>query len=193
MRRGLKCVDLPFVDNMAASSIKKPLIVLLGVGNVLQTDDGVGVHVVNQMAQLNLPDQVELVDGGTAGYDILSLIENRKLLIVIDAVDGGMEPGTLFRFTPDDVEHYQDRMNSLHQFGLMEAIRMARLTESAPEKTVIIGIQPSVVDWGMTLSDPVRQSVPKVIWTVLEEINAFLRELRLSTTRNYGAPSDSLI
>jgi hydrogenase maturation protease len=104
-----------------------------------------------------------------------------------------MEPGTIFRFTPDDVEHHQDRMNSLHQFGLMEAICLARLVGSAPEKTVIIGIQPDMVDWGMILSDSIRRCLPKVVWTVLEEINAFLKEYRLSMKRNCGTLSDSAI
>ena len=77
---------------------RKPVLIL-GVGNSIQTDDGIGVHVINKMKEDPWPGYVELFDGGTLGYDLLGIIEGRKKIIVIDAVKGQQSPGTLYRFT----------------------------------------------------------------------------------------------
>jgi hydrogenase maturation protease len=162
---------------------QKAPILILGVGNILQTDDGVGVHVIDQMAGLSFPDEVELFDGGTAGLDLLSIIENRDQLIVIDAVDGGMKPGTIFRFTPDDIACQQNPIHSLHQIGLIEALRLAKLNDRAPEKTLIIGVQPGEIDWGIALSRPLRKRLPKIITIVKDEIAKSLADLNPNKRR----------
>lgn len=171
---------------------RKPIL-LLGVGNLLQADDGVGVHAVREMMKLGLPDSVEIIDGGTAGIDLSSLIEDRTRVIVIDAVDGGMEPGTLFRFAPEDIVLQPEGMNSLHQIGLLEAVRMAQLVGRAPEGAVIIGVQPAIVDWGMSLSEPVRNRLPRIISEAHKEIekavSALDREVGVSSTEK----TDSLL
>lgn len=152
-------------------SDKKPILVL-GVGNSIQTDDGIGVHVIEQLSQLSWPDSVELIDGGTAGLDLLATIEGRRKVIVIDAVDGGMDPGTMFRFTPDDIGNTTVRLDSLHQFGLLETLQMSQLMDRAPESCVIFGVQPKTVDWGLSLTDTVAAVVPRLIEEVSNEINA---------------------
>lgn len=171
---------------------RKPIL-LLGVGNLLQADDGVGVHTVREMMKLDLPASVEIVDGGTAGIDLSCLLEDRARVIVIDAVDGGMEPGTLFRFAPEDIVLQPEGMNSLHQIGLLEAVRMAQLVGRAPEQTVIIGVQPAVVGWGMSLSEPVRNRLPRIISEARKEIekavSALDREVAVSPTEK----TDSLL
>ena len=147
----------------------KPIL-LLGVGNALQMDDGIGVRAVERLMDMDLPDAVEPVDGGIAGLDLLKVISGRKILIVIDAVDGGMKPGTIYRFTPEEIDGGSFRMDSLHQIGLLETLRMARLTNDAPDQTVVIGIQPETVDWGLSLTKSLSESLPKVVSTALDEI-----------------------
>ena len=154
----------------------KPIL-LLGVGNNLLTDDGIGVQTIDQMRQYNLPKGVEVIDGGIAGLDLLNVIVGRRVLIVVDAVDGDMEPGTIFRFTPDDIGHNRFQMNSLHELGLIETLRMSRLIGGAPDKVIIIGVQPAIVDWGLTLTDSLSACLPAVISIVRSEIEQAVKDL----------------
>ncbi len=160
-------------------SNKKPIL-LLGVGNILQKDDGIGVNVVNEMAEQELDEQVEVVDGGIAGIDLLSIIEGRKTLIVLDAVKGDQKPGTIYRFSPEDVAESMVPIDSLHQLGLLETLLMVRLIGKEPEKTVIFGVQPKLIDWGFEISDEVTASIPKLITKVKEEIKLALEDLEKS-------------
>ena len=148
---------------------KKPIL-LLGIGNILRSDDGVGVRVIERMRDKVASDTVEVFDGGTAGLDLLSVIDGRQTVLVVDAVDGNQAPGTIYRFTPDDVDNESLRLDSLHQLGLLETIQMCRLVGRGPGEVVIIGVQPEVVVWGMELSDVVEGQLPAVISQVKKEI-----------------------
>ncbi|MEN8221677.1 MAG: HyaD/HybD family hydrogenase maturation endopeptidase [Acidobacteriota bacterium] len=147
---------------------RKPILIL-GVGNTIQMDDGIGVRVVEEMKNNQLPENVELFDGGTLGYDLLGVIEGRKKIIVIDAVKGQQSPGTLYKFSPDDVPS-ENNYDSLHQLGIIEAIRLAYLQNKAPEKTVIIGVEPEVIDWGLSLTGTIKAKIPRIIDLVIDEI-----------------------
>lgn len=155
--------------NEISTPTVKPILVI-GVGNSIQMDDGIGMHVLQALEGHPLPDSVELFDGGTAGLDLLPYLQNRHTVIVIDAVDAGMEAGTLFRFTPEDIAAKRQHYDSLHQLGLLETIRMAGLLGTEPERAVIIGVQPGVIDWGEELSETLRKSIPRIIELVLKEV-----------------------
>lgn len=155
-----------------------PLLVL-GVGNILLGDEGVGVHVIRAMERLEIPEDVELLDGGTAGLDLLGSVASRDKVIVIDAVKGGSEPGTIYRFTASDVEVSEQCFASLHQITLLETLTLTQYMGCAPKEVIIFGIEPKKLDWGLELSTEVAVSVPKVLELVLKEIgieNALLRE-----------------
>ncbi len=156
---------------------KKPILVL-GVGNTIQTDDGVGAYVIDRMQQSQRPDEVEFFDGGTAGLDLIATVEGRSFVIVIDAVDGGMAPGTMYRFTPEQIEDTTVRLDSLHQFGLLETLRMAELLGETPAQTVLIGVQPETVDWGLELTATIEAVVPRVIERVRLEIDEAVKSYR---------------
>ena len=147
----------------------KPILVL-GVGNSIQMDDGIGVHAIAALRDHSLPDEVELFDGGTAGLDLLPVLQQRDTVIVIDAVDAGLEGGTLFRFTPDDIAAKKQHYDSLHQLGMLETLRMTRLLGTEPGRTVIFGVQPGTIDWGEELSEAVQNRLPRLIELVLEEV-----------------------
>jgi hydrogenase maturation protease len=138
----------------------------------------VGVHVVERLQTAPLPDEVELLDGGTAGLDLLAVVEGRHSVIVIDAVDGDMPPGTMYRFTPDQIETTTVRLDSLHQFGLLETLRMAELIGGAPESTVIIGVQPETIGWGEALTGTIEGALPRIIKQVRQEIDAAVESYR---------------
>jgi len=145
-------------------------ILVLGVGNILLRDDGVGVHVVKAMQQMAIPANVELMDGGTAGADLVEYLNSRNKVIVIDAVRGGGEPGAVYRFTPADIRVRKDIHTSAHQIDLLEALAMAEFLGDAPKNVVIYGIEPHSLGWGLEISPEVAAVVPEVIELVLAEL-----------------------
>jgi hydrogenase maturation protease len=153
-----------------------PPVLVLGVGNILLRDEGVGVHVVQAIeaqvaaGDLALPADVEVCDGGTLGMDLLDLIEDRRKVIVIDAVEADAAPATVLRFTAEDLARRQAVDLSLHQLGLFEMLAMARYLGRAPQKVVIFGIVPKDMSPGLELSAEVAAVVPEVIKRVLAEI-----------------------
>lgn len=155
---------------------KKPILIV-GVGNSIQMDDGAGIHALAELDKLDLPDEVELFDGGTLGIDLMPWLEGRQKLIFIDSVKGGQNPGTLFKFTPDDLNYDSAPKTSVHQIGLIESLQMISLIGNAPDKVVIFGIQPDIIDWGENLTPKVQLALPKLIEHILNEIEKSIEEL----------------
>lgn len=146
-------------------------IVVLGVGNLLLSDEGFGVHVANKMIEMKLPDNVSIVEGGTDGFKLLNVVTEADKLIVIDAIKGGAEPGTIYRFNIDDIKSVPKGFKtSVHQIGILEVIDLSSLIGKRPE-TIVIGIEPKSLDMGMELSEEVKSQIPKIIELVLKEIN----------------------
>lgn len=154
-------------------------VLILGLGNILLKDEGIGVHIAGRLQELALPCNVEVIDGGTAGLDILLSQEDLYKLVVIDAVRAGKEPGTIYqaRFKGSQRSELKKAFGpekkakiSLHQVGLIDALAVAEKIERGPEEIVIIGIEPGEVNCGLELTKPVKRSVPDVIKKVLEEI-----------------------
>jgi hydrogenase maturation protease len=149
--------------------IRRPVLVL-GIGNILLHDEGIGVYVVEQMQKGGVGDYVELLDGGTAGADLLDHICDRQKVIVVDAVDVDIEPGTILRFTSDDLASNTGQSISLHEFGIADTLAMARRLNCAPQEVIIIGIKPKDVTAGLGLSDEIAGIVPRIIECVSAEI-----------------------
>ena len=143
---------------------------VLGLGNVLLRDEGVGVRVVEAMGQVELPSDVELFDGATAGFDLIEVLADRQRVIVVDAVDGPGEPGTVLRLGPEDLVPRDGRGLSLHEVGLLEALALVEQLSTAPREVVIYGVQPEQVTWGLSLSPRIARLVPKVVELVLAEL-----------------------
>lgn len=160
---------------------EKP-IMIVGVGNSIQMDDGVGIHVLNELKNYDLPDEVELFDGGTLGIDLMPYIEGREKLIFIDSVKAGQEPGTILRFQPDDLTYDDAPKTSVHQIGLIESLQMISLIGKAPDRVVIFGVQPKTIGWSEELTDEVKASIPKLIPHILKEIERSLEELKNNIT-----------
>ena len=157
---------------------------VLGLGNILLRDEGVGVHVVRAMetqaaAGAALPEGVELVDGGTAGADLVDLIAHRRRVIVIDAVrvapgsstgQAEARPGTILRFGPESMAAKTAPGLSLHEVGLLEALLMARHLGCEPREVIVFGIIPADLGPGLDLTPPVAAAVPRVIDLVRQEL-----------------------
>lgn len=145
-------------------------ILILGIGNILLRDEGVGVHVVEAMRDVPLPGDTELVDGGTAGAELINLLADRRKVIVIDAVDADCTPGSVFRLSVKDLEPSAGGMVSLHQLGLLQSLWMADRLSCSPKEVVVFGVQPGDLSPGLTLTDEVRNAVPRAVEAILDEL-----------------------
>lgn len=158
------------MEALALNRSERPPILVMAVGNLLRGDDGFALAVLEELEQLELPAEVELFDAGTSAIDLMEIFNGRQRLIVLDAVRGGQAPGTLYRFSPEEVEAGELPMNSLHQVGLLETLKLGELVDCKPESTVVIGVQPDATALGIGLSVAVQNAVPKAVRLVLKEI-----------------------
>ena len=141
---------------------------VVGIGNILLRDEGIGCHVAHALERVTLPD-VEIIDGGTCA-DALQLLENADKVVIVDAVKGGGMPGQIYRFGPGDVALDQKRVLSLHDMGLIDSLKLTQLWHNIGE-TVIIGVEPRELGWGLELSPELQQKMPQIIDAVLGELN----------------------
>ena len=128
---------------------------ILGIGNILMSDDVLGVHIVNHIAQnIKLPEGIDVIDGGTAGFDLLPIMNGREKIIIVDALKADSEPGSIYRFKPENAR--KSRVSfSLHEVGITEVIDTLRLLGENPE-IEIFGIVPEDIS---TLNMDISQSV----------------------------------
>jgi len=145
-------------------------IAVVGVGNLLLKDEGIGVHIAHALQQIDIPYNVKIIDGGTS-LDLPDCLENVDKLIIIDAVKTGGQPGTIYRFHPYDMDIESEGIISLHELGLAQSLKMMRLIGNEPKETVIIGIEPKEINWGTELSAELQQKIPEIINIVLGEIS----------------------
>lgn len=146
-------------------------ILILGLGNLLQGDDGIGCRVAQELERRTLPDGVEVIDGGTPGVGLLNLFEGRERVIIIDAAEMGLEPGAFKRFEPQDVILTGSAQRfSLHRSGVADALALARELKLTLPEIVVFGVQPAFVDWSDASSPPVQAAVPGIIDAVMKEV-----------------------
>ncbi len=143
-------------------------ILIVGIGNLLCRDEGIGVHVIQEMKNMRLPDHIELLDIGTSTMDLVSYLEGVKKMIVIDAMKAGGTPGVIYKCKPEDLIPKGEGPISLHEIGLLETLTMAKKMGMEID-TVIIGVEPKVLDWGMELTEEVKIKIPTIIEAVLKE------------------------
>ena len=141
---------------------------VLGIGNTLLRDEGIGCHVANTLAEIPLPD-VEIIDAGTYP-DIWQFVEDTDKLVIVDAIKGGGMPGQIYRFHLEDITLEQKPLLSMHDMGLAHNLMLMQLWHDIGE-TVIIGIEPKDIDWGLDLSPELQGKMSKIIDTVLLELN----------------------
>ena len=145
-------------------------IVILGIGNLLLSDEGVGVHVANKLMEMDLPEGVSVVEGGTDGFRLLNIITEADRLIVIDSVMTGAAPGSIYKFNIEEVKNCPSGFKtSVHQIGILEVINMSGLIGKTPHTTVI-GIEPQSLEMGMELSPEINDKIPRIIEIVLDEL-----------------------
>jgi hydrogenase maturation protease len=159
--------------------MKKTLV--LGLGNILLRDEGVGVRVVERLQErYKFPSDVELLDGGTLGLDLMGYVEAADRVLVFDALDLGAEPGTLGRLEGEEVPAFLSIKISPHQMGLSDLLAAARLREVYPEEIVLLGAQPATIDVGLELSPVVAAQVDALVDKAVTELRRWGIELWLT-------------
>lgn len=136
---------------------------VLGIGNTLLSDEGVGIHVIHALAGVFPPEAgVDLLDGGTLSFTLAGPIEDADALVVVDAAELKSEPGTLRVFEGEAMDAFLvgNRKSSVHEVGLIDLMAIARLTGHWPERRALIAIQPEKLDWGESLTGRVATAVP---------------------------------
>jgi len=146
-------------------------VLLLGVGNVLLSDEGLGVRLVEELRRrYRFSPDVELIDGGTLGIDLLYFIEGFDRLLLVDAVLGGSPPGTLYRFEGEEVKAYFRKKVSAHELGIQEVLAIAQMLGKAPKEIVLLGMEPESLEISLELSESVRSRFEELISAVLREL-----------------------
>jgi hydrogenase maturation protease len=146
----------------------RPEILILGIGNILLRDEGVGVRVVEALRERALPEGIEALDGGTSGAGLVDEIADRRKVIAVDSMQAEAEPGAVFRLGLADLLRNPDQL-SLHEFGLLDTLMMAKRLGCLPREIVIFGIQPKDIRTGLDLSPEISALIPGLIDRVLEE------------------------
>ncbi|HPQ80383.1 MAG TPA: hydrogenase maturation protease [bacterium] len=138
---------------------KKPAVII-GVGNYLMGDEGVGVHAIAALQEVNLPGEVELIDAGTPGISLVHMIDGRRLAVIIDCADFGGKPGEIKSFDPETLKRDENAEISLHATDLLSALALAKSTGNYPKRVMILGIQPKGIEMGIRLSSEVESALP---------------------------------
>ncbi|HEY4613246.1 MAG TPA: hydrogenase maturation protease [Bacteroidota bacterium] len=144
-------------------------ILVLGLGNLLLTDEGVGVHAAQRLQQMQLPANVEVVDGGTGGFELIEHCRGKSKIIIIDCLSADAAPGSVIRLSLDEIDPQRPPPFSAHQGGIRELLAFIPSLTPIPEVT-IYGVVPVVVDQlSMELSPTVEAQLPKIVSTVIDE------------------------
>ncbi|MEW5770827.1 MAG: HyaD/HybD family hydrogenase maturation endopeptidase [Pseudomonadota bacterium] len=161
------------MDMQASPVPGAPRVVVLGVGNILLSDEGVGVRAVEELGRrYRLPEGVELLDGGTSAMELLDDLAGCDLLVIADCVRAGQPPGTLMRLADDDIPALFRTRLSPHQVGLPEVLGTLVLTGEAPAHTVLYGVEPETLATGIGLSECVAASLPRLLEGLAREVCA---------------------
>jgi hydrogenase maturation protease len=147
------------------------MIAVLGMGNLVHADDGVGIHAIHclQRDPRVMPDVV-LLDGGTQGLSLAAHIAGFQKLLVIDAVDAGQPPGTLVRYEGNALDGLPGKP-SVHQLGFADLMIAMKLLDEQPPELVVLGVQPLSTEWSAELTAPVRDALPGLMDAVIAQLN----------------------
>jgi hydrogenase maturation protease len=149
-------------------------VTVLGVGNILLQDEGLGVRAVEHLrARYSFPANVQVVDGGALGLNLLPLIEDTGSLLIVDAIDAGREPGSLVRVVGREIVGALTMKSSMHQVGLRELLGVSGLRRTLPSRLVLWGMEPASVNWGVGLSPQVAAGLSSLVERLVAELRSW--------------------
>ena len=143
----------------------------MGIGNLIMSDDGAGVKVIQHLAEnYRFPPEVTVLDGGTLGLDLLPRLEGIDRLLIVDAVETGNAPGSLIRLSGEEIPIVMETKLSPHQMGLKDLIAISVLQGVKPPEMVLLGVQPETIELGLDLSPAVEEQFDELINKVIQEL-----------------------
>ncbi len=154
-------------------------ILVLGIGNTLLSDEGVGIVAVRDLeTRFGTRKDIEFLDGGTLSFTLAVAISECTALLVIDAAELGASPGTVQSFIGEEMDRFlgENRKSTVHEVGLIDLMNISRLTGHLPKRRALIGIQPALVDWGEMLTPVVATAMPEICSIAVEIIDCFARQ-----------------
>lgn len=155
-------------------STKTPSYLVLGIGNLVMSDDGIGVRVIQAMQKrYRFPADVTVVDGGTLGLDLLPMLENITNLILVDAVETGGAPGTCVILRGKELPVALETKLSPHQMGLKDLLAVSELMGHSPREMVLVGVQPGSIEMDTELTPEVEAQLDSMLAAVLAELQSW--------------------
>ena len=149
-------------------------IIVVGIGNLIMQDDGAGIHVINHLLQMDIPQEIELIDGGTYSYDLVDFFCQGDMIIVVDAMRAGGEPGTVYRAPLEQLGLQIDtNMTSVHDLGFVQAARHVNMLGHYPE-ILVYGIEPKELGLGLELSPKIASTIPRVAELIKDDIDRLM-------------------
>jgi hydrogenase maturation protease len=151
-----------------------PRVTLIGLGNILMRDEGVGVHAVRYIQEnYAVPPELEIVDGGTSGLDLLSFLEGRDHVLFVDTVNFDREPGYVGVLTNGQIPALFGVKDSLHHMGLMDVLAAAQLLDKLPVQMTLIGIQPHTIGIGLELTPTIQARLKPLVDQILDQMTVW--------------------
>jgi len=147
-------------------------ILILGVGNLLLSDEGVGVHLVRRLMEMDVPPEAEIVDGGTGGYELIEFFRHKKKIIIVDCLKGDAPPGSIIRASPDQLDLCWGPSFSPHQYGLRELLHHAASLTPPPEITILGVVPEDTESPGMNLSKTLEAIIGRLVAEVFELVSS---------------------
>ena len=145
-------------------------VVVLGLGNILHSDDGIGPQAIGRLRQdPRMRNDVSLIEGGTLGLELLTYIWDCSYLLVLDAVDVGQPPGTLIRMSGQELQALPGQ-GSVHQLGVADLLVALRVLANRTPEVVLLGVQPASTEWGTELSPAVATVLPALADAAVAEV-----------------------
>lgn len=157
----------------------KSKITILGIGSLIYSDDGIGIHALKPLMEKYQGDNdIELIEGATDGMFLLEYVEDREYLIIIDAINNGVAGGTIMQLNGDEIPTYYGIKMSVHQAGFQEVLWLAKFRERYPKHITMIGMQPTVLEMGLSLSKTNEEQLPRLIEQVINQVEAWRSEVK---------------
>ena len=148
-------------------------IVIIGIGNMLRSDDGLGFHIIKELQKYNLPPDVKLVERDVLDFQILNVMKNARKVIFVDVVQNNGKPGEIYYLdlTQINTENAEDlRILNIHNLGLEKFLLFCKIMRVSPPRILLIGCEPKNLEMGLELSKEVREAIPKIIKLILKEL-----------------------
>ena len=156
---------------MATKRAMSGSICLIGLGNTLLQDDGVGLHILQAIKEgYRFEPEIDLIDGGTAGLDLLPIIEGYEKVLFVDAADTGRPPGTVVLIEGDAIPSFLTTQGSVHHVGLSDLLFAARMADVLPPHVCLVGIQPESTGLGLQLTETLKNSFALVLGAVADQL-----------------------